>query len=102
MISGTADHEGISGPQLPASDPSWGVRCAPLLGFLAMPRTWADLTVWGHEHAVTGCELRNMLAWLEDIGAARAFVRGDVHGWRRSLPRAAQRSSGVVVPIHGR
>ena len=66
-----------------------------------MPRAWEDLTLWGQEHDVAGCELRNMLAWLEDAGMARAFVRGGVHGWRRSVPRVMHLLSPIVAYDRG-
>jgi len=60
----------IVAAQPPFSDGSWARRCAPLLGFLSTPRTWAELEGWASKRGMSGCRLRNMLAWLEGTGVA--------------------------------
>jgi hypothetical protein len=55
------------------SDPGWSRRCRPLCGFLAQPRDWNQLAGWASERGMSGSRLRNMLAWLEQQGLARAY-----------------------------
>lgn len=80
--------------QLPSSDRSWPRRCGPLLLYLHTPRTWGELMSWAHERGMSGCRLRNMLAWLEGEGAAGAFA--DRHpldpGETRSMWRRYRRA----------
>jgi hypothetical protein len=56
--------------QPPCSDASWARRCAPLLAFLSTPRAWNELEGWASKRGMSGCRLRNMLAWLEGTGVA--------------------------------
>lgn len=56
------------------SDASWQRRCEPLLLYLATPRRWEELTAWASIRGISGCRLRNMLAWLEDEHVAGTFV----------------------------
>jgi len=60
--------------QPPCSDRGWPRRCGPLLVFLGTPRTWGELDTWANESGVSGCRLRNMLAWLEGEGVAGTLV----------------------------
>ena len=72
----------------PCSDASWARRCAPLLVFLSAPRSWEELDAWASARGMSGCRLRNMLAWLENSGVATAFddpLHVGVHGRHRPL-----------------
>ncbi len=89
-------HQAKSASEAPCSDASWRRRCGPLLVFLAIPRDWGELTTWASERGMSGCRLRNMLAWLEGEGMAGAFEprdaatpeRGRDCRWRGYAPRA--------------
>ena len=77
---------GVAEP--PCSDASWARRCAPLLVFLSAPRSWDELDAWASSRGMSGCRLRNMLAWLENNGVASAFEdprRPNAHGRPGSL-----------------
>ena len=67
-------HPGGIATQPARSDSCWERRCQPLLRFLARPRNWEELTEWASIRGISGCRLRNMLAWLEDEHTAGAFA----------------------------
>ena len=69
------------------SDACWQRRCEPLLLYLATPRRWDELTAWASIRGISGCRLRNMLAWLEDEHVAGASVeRRGPHATRVADP----------------
>jgi hypothetical protein len=76
--------------QPPYADRGWPRMCGPLLAFLTTPRTWSELNAWASERGMSGCRLRNMLAWLEGEGIAGTYVDprlqalgGQPRIWRR-------------------
>jgi len=90
MDSSTRTSHGLA-TQPARSDACWQRKCQPLLLYLATPRRWDELTGWANTRGISGCRLRNMLAWLEDEHVAGSFVddarrpspRGSCTVWRR-------------------
>lgn len=63
------------------SDPVWAEWSAPLLDFLDEPRSWKELHRWRKAKKLSGDRFRNMLAWLEDAGAARSEGKDEAVRW---------------------
>lgn len=55
---------------------AWLRRCAPLLAFLATPRTSGQLRDWASGRAMSSSRLDGMLRWLRDDGLLLDVGRG--------------------------
>jgi hypothetical protein len=60
-----------------ASDPVWNERGRALVKYLATPRTWGELIIWGKRNNLHTEQIRNILAHIDPIFIVRIDDRGE-------------------------
>ena len=62
-------------------DPCWKRISVPILVLFAHPRKWSYINQWAKSHNFDPVVLVQCVAWLEEMGLARSFLRNQKVHW---------------------